>query len=979
MGDDKMSKSIVGNVSRFSKYLVFFVLLVSISTSGFAILGGENNFDIGQAGYSAIGAGAGLASSMLMSQLSGANDLPGEAAGITQTFTQTLGAVGSFGGSFLGPMGGMGFGALGSLVGGLVGAGVADATGKDKKIDRPIILNPIYTNIAEDMVTMIEKSVRVSDRPGIYLERDEWVDENAGYGINYALYNAKFKLGGDELPADGNNSISMTELVKNTYTKVEKGRNLQVVPVKFARKGSPAQVENRILHLDYGKLDLNKLLGLELIEQTLKWKDAGVQSKVDAKDRQMMDLYEAKAPTLMAQEREFFALLFRNVADEEITSKIPNINCFGPGGRQGSTGPEAKPKVLFDWEWPVSTPKDYRECSSVGDGDFVDFSYCDSTQFTMEILSRLYLGKESDSWVLTPGEGGIQVSFTNSVNRIASILTTARIENNEFVEIQFTNNEDFEIYGFKAHVKIVSTELEDTIFAEETLEFNTISNGLEAGSSITFEGDALGDLANILGDLSYRVVVSFSNFKLTDTILAGEPENNIIPFSDTSNRLSDYEITEYTTNTLLNKEFPLDGYPENEIYDVLHFRAYLMADGYTNDFLEDFEDYSQNQFLGFDPVTKNMAYTMINEEKIHFLPKEGELLNPLGYTLQYPGIYNVDIVVHYKDLEGFMLFDTNGAVKDNIEDIKVYLNLADRVEKPYYRMPLNATVGVENNEVKREGYGVSFEGDNIWFVKGLDDILIAPTLVAKSTPLSHITMSIKQDFQTLKNGMLLEMKQGGVIGNTIQRTLNLYPSEPHPIAMKIKKKSEGPAYGFFTLHHSGGPVNTGENAIYWSLYCPGITYDNANPSVMRDWGIDNFTDYDCESFNGTLPIDEMFVSDMSGVRAKEAPTGQLAPYSYGLEWPSKSIIRDASHSDVFYRGILYTPPSIEELFVDNIIASDESEVKTFPATFNMDSLTTIAEIYDLVDQNAVCVSEAGQHAEFWWNPAAVFKGINNID
>jgi len=64
--------------------------------------------------------------------------------------------------------------------------------------------------------------------------------------------------------------------------------------------------------------------------------------------------------------------------------------CLVSGGLVASTGPESKPRVLFDWG---SNSIDIDTCSY----DNPDFVYCDPTQFTLSLVKRLFRIKELES------------------------------------------------------------------------------------------------------------------------------------------------------------------------------------------------------------------------------------------------------------------------------------------------------------------------------------------------------------------------------------------------------------------------------------------------------------------------------------------------------------------------------------------------------------------------------------------------------
>ncbi len=410
-------------------------------------------------------------------------------------------------------------------------------------------------------------------------------------------------------------------------------------------------------------------------------------------------------------------------------------------------------------------------------------------------------------------------------------------------------------------------------------------------------------------------------------------------------------------------------YADN-VYAALHFKSYLMLDGYTNDFLNDFESYSKKTFLGFGDKEKNLIDGLI-PDKIKFLPPSGELESPEGYKLPNAGLYNVNIRIKYKVAGNYKLYnDTTGVVEDNVESVYVYLEPISASEtNPVYSMPLDATVGVDAGVIHRIGYGVDYKGDGMR-LNNANDIYLEPSLSSTSTPIVHLDLSVKQDTQTLNGGnlrgvVLQILPKSGSVGAVYD--VKKFLSFPAPVYMKINKSSDGGAWAFYSIDVGNGVENAGSSYILWNLICKEK---------------DNF---DCESFDGLKPSDDMYRADVFGVYAKVAPLGQLQGIVYGLEWDKDSVIRDDAHKEVLYKGIVYLPESTKQGKIAVTSASDSAyvsgdgvpttntssnEAKLSPL-FN--DITSIQNIYDLMDSEKICMTDEGAGVRFWWNPLKVYE------
>lgn len=456
-------------------------------------------------------------------------------------------------------------------------------------------------------------------------------------------------------------------------------------------------------------------------------------------------------------------------------------------------------------------------------------------------------------------------------------------------------------------------------------------------------------------DLNAEDRVYCDSTQFMESLLARLSEFNL-----KMNNASEINKSDFTSTSDLNVNTP----QSTELYNLLNFRASLMKDGYTLDFLNDFKEYvTQTTYLDVPEIFKSYT-TGFLPDKITFRPLSGASMTPEGYKLLYAGYYNVTIEVVYVDgIKDHQLLTAQGAnLNSNVKQIIVYFELISQENNPVYYMPLDATVGVTNGIIDRVGYGVDYSGDSVWFSKNQNEgILLEPTLRSNSTPIVSLTMTNISDVATINGPMrgavLQIIPKSTSVGASY--SVNRFLSLPAYADMTINKKSDDGAYAFYTVDFGMGPETAGNSFIRWSLICD-----------------KDAKTFDCESFSGLKATDEMYIPDVIGAKAKVAPTGQLQGKVYGLEWIPESILRDGKHTSAMYRGLVYMPDitGASSLRLTNVIASDSMTITNTPPS-EFAKISDIQNIYDLMETDAICMSNenGGVGVRFWWNPAKVMN------
>ncbi|MDD4983671.1 MAG: carboxypeptidase-like regulatory domain-containing protein [Candidatus ainarchaeum sp.] len=731
----------------------------------------------------------------------------------------------------------------------------------------------------------------------------------------------------------------------------------------------------------YGMPSAFSTIGLQADSDTISYEDAQEDQKVEEMDREKVETSLEPGNVEIINEYSPISMLFTDVADQQKKYNLPIENCFLANGKSGATGPEAKPKVAFTWRW--NDVVDYQ----VGSGGYMCSDgniYCDATQFTIEVINRLKIANgllKSFSPDCEYSQAIYNDTFdvTDQYVGVSSVVVErlGNSSSNYNLVVKVQNNSLNKLSG-NYIVKVVDTQ--------QTKDLYTFNGQFDLSKKSNASDDELVITNEVeLYYSTFKVEVQFNSVKNEDTT-EKLPYNYVIPYNG--------EQFAYDSTALMGLEKSTDKIIEwgncakkegaaTTIWNKLNFEAYLMKDGFTDDFLADFKEYAVNQkFLDAPGDAKKIINNLL-PNNLKFLPKESAL-NAMGYSLPQAGLYKVEIVVKYGDTHmGWDVFDSDGKIIEDVNSIAVYLEPVKFSDNPLYYLPLDATVGVENYELKRIGYGLDFGGDTLWFNKESEDNpTLIPTLVSKSNPQVHVETVSKQDMETLNTykGLVLKVVPTGTVGDTVERTIYYYPSVPAPVAMYISKESDGPAYGSYLISRANkGPVNSGNSLMNWYGFCNKGTEMYAPET-------DTEKKYACKGFSGEDIIDLQGYPDKAGTKI-DIPLGEFKANAYGMFFDEDSLLRTPETSKVFFRGIIYLTPNETSTF-KKITASDEMKI-LYPEgasdEFTLEPLnkdvSTVQSIYDLVGDGYMCVTnpQGGAGVEFWWNPKAVFDTLESGD
>ncbi len=647
----------------------------------------------------------------------------------------------------------------------------------------------------------------------------------------------------------------------------------------------------------------------------------------------------------------------------------------------GHTGSNALPKIELNWEWG-SNGIQADSC----DADNPEGIYCDATQFSIALSKKIntfdeFLAANNYDFACPDNWPDIQAN------------EAAENENNENSSQSIQNG------------KIGLSNLAHSLSGENATIIATIQNkGSEASTatvSMTINGpdgysDSCdvtsgsidsGNNANVECDFTGLKVVPDDFYSVAAQVTDSNPvekQDSVLTRTFTNFGSSSSCWLERSTRKVgetqlielwLNENLAQTGQYVNEnnvvwttnvsgfeaLHDLLHFRAQLIRDGYTSDFRKDFaEFYTTSSFFdapgwfASDSTGKLADYFASPDNRIRFVKQWNKKEDA---KLATPGEYAVDIDVIFEDDWSFY---NNAQPNTNITIV------LDKIQEPvpnspFYYIPFNGETGLDSSN-GRQGYGVNYsnEDDKI-LLKDLPRPLDTTNLI-NSNPLFLLKTDVEKGFRQVNSisstrGIVLTVDQGS---NEKEKTLVFAPSFATPITMHAEQQNvtEENFSEYFQLFENSQAINVGPVLSYWN-------------------GMGQ-----CKDFTGG-PISQEFdyYADRQATQSDQIGGWQQA---YAIDWPFAD-----KTGDVYLYTTIYTPASKDYLIAShsnsslNFFTPNEIEAVQISAQgvlgmtgndmLGADSLSSLQEVFDLVESETLCVSENGLKSEFFWNPEKLWE------
>ncbi len=398
----------------------------------------------------------------------------------------------------------------------------------------------------------------------------------------------------------------------------------------------------------------------------------------------------------------------------------------------------------------------------------------------------------------------------------------------------------------------------------------------------------------------------------------------------------------------------------SSLHDLLFFDAYLIQDGFTEDFKKDFATYySDIAFLD----TPTYFHRDASGGNFNQFFETGELSIAQKYTnsmtIPTTGLYRVETIVNF-DNEDWAFFDSEGIPAASI-DIGLLALRQNSLNSVFYYLPFDGEVGLDGATFNRQGYGIGYEVLNNAPIRISRSQEVSTRLDAGSNPIQQISVSTGGSFDTMnafasQRGFILDIQ------NTDESTksITMTPSLATPVLMKITQPASTESFGaFYTIRNSEVPQNVGSSAAYWS-----------GAGACRD-------------YSGNLVGDAWdYRPDRQGQSGDRLPDWEMA---YGVDWPGAETGGDVYLKTVFYSPVnmhytLHASSSNVSFMTPNQpfgLAIDLQGISTMAfnrqgATDN-DRITAIEDLFNLVSQQKVCVTNTGMRTSFWWNPKTIYE------
>ncbi|MFH1234345.1 MAG: hypothetical protein V1493_01915 [Candidatus Diapherotrites archaeon] len=644
-----------------------------------------------------------------------------------------------------------------------------------------------------------------------------------------------------------------------------------------------------------------------------------------------------------------FHLQFNSYCEENPGPKpTEEVSCM-IGDMTGTTGPDALPKVLFRWDWTNIKENTCDEANPDG-------VYCDATQFSIELLKKIQAvdtllrgqtfacpaieGAVSDkSQDLSTDDKDVGVTGIRIVKDGKNARVIGTIESNNQTEM--TVNGIISLTKQGTTTPIACPEAPN---GEKALQLTSREE-----MDCTFTGIADGIYTARI-QLNPQLSTCKSDCKNTEaandaietiiTVGEGVPEK-CEPYSTA--RLAEYAIAN-PNNANLKKAL-----------ELTNFKANLIMDGYTNDFRNDFDEFSQSKdFFSTPSYYKGDAGLWKYFKNPELMKFDSSFLRPESGYLR-SGKYQVRIEIEYKDSSWSLFKETE---PNAIITVKFNMLSHPDPDSPFYYMPFDGLVGADSGN-GRQGYGVNYRQESLATIQINNDSkqLLRTSTIAPSSPLpgGWVYTAKNDNFRTMNND------QRGVVLN-VEHTASdssiiLSPSNATPLMLKVSGGKSDQAWAFYSMTVDGEPQITGSYLTTWT-------------GIVR--GCRDFTDNE---------IIETYMNrkDMhGGISNEQSCSPNQRKSDYGLEWCDVS-----RQGAVFLKTILFTPQGTESAIeltdshddASFISPSSAGSKKVMLNGIYAGSIDSVEKVFELVKAEDICVAGAGNSAKtvFFWNPKVIME------
>ena len=389
-----------------------------------------------------------------------------------------------------------------------------------------------------------------------------------------------------------------------------------------------------------------------------------------------------------------------------------------------------------------------------------------------------------------------------------------------------------------------------------------------------------------------------------------------------------------------------------EFINVVDFNVNLMLDGYGTNFQDDFSDeYTRSLFKSnpsfTDPISGSYKY--FNNDNIFFYSSKSKgYQKDDDFVLPDAGKYRVRILIDFDGINP-MLFSA-GATKANII---IDLELIEPINKdfsPLYYTPYDGTVGLKINN-NRKDYGSALTSGTNFDIDKFEGIFLTTDQKDSLAMLTHTKLVGFTWLNTLASRRSKVLDYSYTVENGANVVFS--PTTATPILMKINGPVNTVPYLTYQVTKNRDALTTNSNSLFlWN----GIDGCNDFYGGPLNQLINNTPDFQAGDFYG------MFFSQPNDPGTVYLKTVAYTPVdeAYGL-----TTMGDGS--------IITTNNLIP---VDGVIQLDGISNMPYNDLPNNSKIDSLQDIFNSVDQGAMCVSQLGNREIYWWPEEYLYEKQN---
>ena len=617
----------------------------------------------------------------------------------------------------------------------------------------------------------------------------------------------------------------------------------------------------------------------------------------------------------------------------ETSQPLGLLNCQD-GTRTGSTGSDALPKVKLGWSWAEIREDTCNESNENG-------VYCDATQLSISLLRKVdaiskYVSQNGGQFTCpSPLEDEAAENNIGSFDIGVESVSAVKKGNDIEIVANIKNTNPGIISGTVA-IRAKAAQGGAEIACQTPSQNITVAAGGQTEVSCTFAGLPQGFYS-----ASAALTPSVSCPNCQDIAATNSLSRNFFAGTTGLQQCSPYSTTR------LSDFLRASGMKNDAVLAMTKFNALLMVDGYGADFQRDFDVAQKQAFFSAPDMYTNPTIGLGNYFKDTKLWSFDAYSQP-DFTLPGPGTYSISADITYND-NTWQLYDSKGNPNAKITITMEKLHGAEP-DSPFYYVPFDGLVGQDSGRV---GYGVNFAGDSILIDNSQTPIRTVE--ISGSSPINDGVLSVTKS-ESFKS---MQVDERGVVAKLSRQggspTLLFQPSNATPVILQITKKTGEDAYAIYEPAVDGDAVDVGPQLAQW-----------------------NGIGASCRAFDDSVMSQQQFVPDTHGLSTRCALVGPNQRSKYALEFCGNMI----NYGTVSYETVFYTPQESDSYLQLTDVASDDavlvsasSTAKKVPLNGNgaTDDISSMQDVFNLVQDGYMCVSGTNLNAEFFWNPKKVFE------